>query len=234
MDFVVPRNRSVAQLLKHAASADLEVLADLITDNGKGRVALDSKIKDKICKHRAQGRLSAIADVLEAEIRAFGGNSIANLFRSTGVTYEEIATDVAKKLGAKPSPQDDLFAVEECIIRQLVKNHMGDDVATESLSAAKLARYIPPIVKVLITAAGNVGGIVATGGAAGVAGGMGGRLLALVAPPLAIGAAGASLYQATAPAFRITTPAVLLLAKIRLARYEADFAAYTEKLRACM
>lgn len=36
MEFVVPRNRSLVDLLSNASSADLDVLADLITDNGKG------------------------------------------------------------------------------------------------------------------------------------------------------------------------------------------------------
>lgn len=36
MESVVPRDRSISDLLSRAASADLEVLADLITDSGKG------------------------------------------------------------------------------------------------------------------------------------------------------------------------------------------------------
>ncbi|AVD90412.1 hypothetical protein ACQKO7_06965 [Pseudomonas putida] len=234
MDLVVPRNRSLEDLLSNASSADLDVLADLITDNGKGRVALDSKVKATILNRKAQGKLQSIPDVLEAEIRSFGSNSIATFFRSSGVAYMELATDVAKKLDGKPGSSHDIYAVEEMIIGLAVKKYIGDVAAVEYRDIAKLSAYIAQIVKGLISAAGAIGGIAATGGAAGVAGAVGGRLLSLAAPPLALGAAGAAIYQATSPAFRITTPAVLQVAKIRRARYEADFATYSEKLRACL
>ena len=44
MDLVVPRNRELTDLLSKASSEDLNVLADLITDGGKGRLALDSSV----------------------------------------------------------------------------------------------------------------------------------------------------------------------------------------------
>ena len=81
MEFVVPRARHLPDLLANASSADLNVLADLITDNGNGRVALDSKVKTTILARQAKGTLQSIPDVLDAEIRAFGSNSIATLFR---------------------------------------------------------------------------------------------------------------------------------------------------------
>jgi hypothetical protein len=87
MDFSVPRNRPLAELLSQASSEDLDILADLITDNGKGRLALDSGIKAIIVKRKADGSLQSIADVLENEIRAFGGNTLMNTYRSSGVEY---------------------------------------------------------------------------------------------------------------------------------------------------
>ena len=234
MEFVVPRNRSLVDLLSNASSADLDVLADLITDNGKGRVALDSKVKTTIISRKSQGKLQSIPEVMEAEIRSFGSNSIATLFRSSGVDYTELATDVAKKLDGKPGSSDDIYAIEEQIIGLAVKKYIGDEVSVDYRDVAKLSAYIAQIVNGLISAAGAIGGIAATGGAAGMAGALGGRLLSLAAPPLAIGAAGAAIYQATSPAFRITTPAVLQVAKIRRTRYEVDFADYTRKLRACL
>lgn len=99
MDFVVPRNRELSDLLANASSEELEVLADIITDGGKGRVALDSEVKSKIVGRRATGTLQSIPEVMIAEIRAFGGNSIANAFRSGGVSYRELIVDVARELG---------------------------------------------------------------------------------------------------------------------------------------
>ena len=231
MDVVVPLDRPLIDLLAGALSADLEVLADLITDNGEGRVALDSTVKTILVNNRARGSLQSIPEVLEAEIRAFGSNSIASLFRSGGVSYSELATDVAKKLGGKPPANADIYTIEEIVILEAVRKYVGEDAVIDSVS---LTTYIGHIVSSLVTAAGTAAGIAATAGTAGFASAISGRLVTLVAPPLAVAAAGATVFQATGPAFRITIPAVLQVAKIRRVRYDADLVSYTESLRACM
>jgi uncharacterized protein YaaW (UPF0174 family) len=234
MEFVVPRDRSLSNLLSNAASADLETLADLITDNGKGRLALDSDVKQTILTRKVQGRLTSITGLMEKEIRAFGSNTIASVFGSESVSYLELARDVAKKLDGKPSAHDDIFAIEEIVIRQAVQKYMGNEALDDYLKTGNVVGYVTQLVKTLISAAGTIAGIAATGGGVGLASVFGSRVLSLVAPPLAIGSAGLAIYEASSPAFRITVPAVLEIAKIRRARYEQDFAAYTEKLKACL
>lgn len=231
MEFVVPRARHLPDLLANASSADLDVLADLITDSGSGRVALDSKVKNTILAHQANGTLQSIPDVLDSEIRAFGSNSIATLFRSEGVSYRELATDAAKQLNGKLSESFDIFEVEKVLVYQAVEKYAG---VKGVLDYATTLGYAAPVVRGLISAAGRASGILAAGGAAGIAGSVGGRLLSIAVPPLVVVAAGTTIFQAASPAFRITVPAVLQIAKIRQARYEADFAAYKEELRACM
>lgn len=230
MEFVVPRARLLPDLLSSASSTDLNVLADLITDNGKGRVALDRKVKSTILSCQAKGTLQSIPEVLDAEIRAFGSNSIATMFRSGGVSYLELATDAAKKLDGKLSEDFDILDIEKVVVCQALEKYAG---VKGAMDYAAMLGYVGPIVKGLISVAGTASGIAATGGVAGVASAVGGRLLMSV-PPLAVAAAGATIFHAASPAFRITIPAVLQVAKIRQTRYEADFAAYKEKLRACM
>ncbi|WP_189659371.1 hypothetical protein [Pseudomonas amygdali] len=234
MEFVVPRDRSLSNLLSNATSVNLDTLADLITDNGKGRLALDSDVKGTILTRKVQGQLPSISGLLEAELRAFGSNTIASVFRSESVSYFELATDVAKKLDGKPSSHDDIFAIEEIVIRQAVHKYMGDEALDDYLKSGNVVGYVTQLVKTLISAAGTIGGIAASGGGAGIASVFGSRVLSLVAAPVAIGTAGLAIYQASSPAFRITVPAVLEIAKIRRARYEQDFSAYTEKLKACL
>lgn len=234
MESVVPRDRSISDLLSCAASADLEVLADLITDSGKGRIALDSDVKATIVTRKVQGRLQSISGLLEKEICAFGSNTIASAFGSESITYSELVTDVAKKLDGKPSEEDDIFGIEEIIIRQAVQKYIGDEALKDYLKGGNLVGYINEMVKTLMLSAGSLGGMAATGGGAGFASALGGRVFSMVAAPLAIGAAGLAIYQASSPAFRITIPAVLHIAKLRRARYDQDFAAYTEKLQACL
>ncbi len=234
MEFVVARCRPLADLLSRATSSDLEVLADLITDNGKGRVALDSKVKALILTHRQQGTLQEIASVLEAEIRAFAGNSVLNLFRSNAVSYDVLAADVARKLGGKPQDGDDIFAVEEIIIREAIAKSAPEQAGFLQQGGAALSALLGHIVQNWAAASGTIVGTVAAGGAAGVAGVIGGRVATLALPPLAIVAAGATLFQAAGPAFRITVPAVLQVAKIRRSQVDAEFNHYVEGLRACL
>lgn len=234
MELVVPRCRSLTDLFSHAASSDLEVLADLITDNGKGRVALDSGVKAIILKRQEKGSLQSIPDVLEAEIRAFGGNSMANLRRPDGVGYEEIVIDVAKKLGGNPLTDNDIFALEEIAITKAVDKYAPDGVKALAVGGVALSDLLGQIVQGLAVASSAVTGAIATAGAMGMAEVIGTRAATVLFPPLTLAAAGFAVFQAAGPAFRITIPAVLQVAKIRRIRFDADFSAYTEGLRACL
>ncbi|QEI06335.1 hypothetical protein FXN63_11200 [Pigmentiphaga aceris] len=234
MELIVPRDRSLTDLFSMAIPPDLEVLADLITDKGNGRVALDGQVKTTILKHREQKTLCEIASVLEAEIRAFGGNSLINLFRSSGVTYREIAVDVAKKLDGKPKPDDDVLAIEEIIIEQSIRQFVPEGGESPFYSRAAVSELLKQIVAGLAGASSTVAGIAATGGTAAIVGAVGGRAAALALPPAAIAIAGLTLFQAVGPAFRITVPAVLQVAIIRRARFDADLETYCEGLRECL
>jgi uncharacterized protein YaaW (UPF0174 family) len=234
MDFSVPRNRPLAELLSLASSEDLDILADLITDNGKGRLALDSGIKAIIIKRKADGCLQSIADVLDSEIRAFGGNTLMNTYRSSGVDYQELAGDVAKRLGGKFTENADTYALEEVAIANAIGKYAPEDAPTSGSDASALNAAIGKVVQHLSQNAGVAIGIASTGGVAGAASAFGARALTFVSGPAAVGTAGYTLYEATGPAFRITIPAVLQIAKIRRKRIDADFHVYSERLKACL
>lgn len=229
MELVVPRNRSLTDLLSQATSSDLEVLADLITDSGKGRVALDSGIKAIILNRREAGNLQSISDVLEAEIRAFGGNSLLNLGRSKSVDYKKIVIDVAKELGGKIDFDSDIFAIEEIAIKEAIRKYKKTPVDKDVSRSVLLEQIVQGLVK----GSGAFVGTIATMGGIGAAEAVVTRAASLLFPPLTLAAASGAAFQALGPAFRITIPAVLQVAKIRRSRFDADFASYTEGLRAC-
>lgn len=231
MGFVVPRNRQLSDLLSNASSEELGVLADIITDNGKGRLALDSKVKSKILNHQAARTLQTIPEVLIAEVRAFGGNSIANVIRSSGVSYRELIVDVARELGGKPSDAHDNFDIEQIVLDQAVSKYRPQ---AGVLKGADLLAQTAQIVKSLRSAAGSFRGLAARSSAASITGFLGRRVLPLTTPTFLATAAGLVIYQASAPASRITVPAVIQIARIRKIRFEKDFAAYTEALRVCL
>lgn len=233
MELMVPRNRDLTDLLTRASSNDLNVLADLITDFGKGRVALDNLIKRHILMHKEIGDLQDISDVLAREICAFGGNTFANKWRNGGVAYQELATDVARKLGVKPSKEMDLFAIEAASIEKTVGDAGSGKAIAVPRTGADLASILGPIISALVTNGSSFTGLLATGGASSMATVIGGRAATLVAPPIAAGAAIYTVFQVASPAFRVTVPAVLHIAKIRRLQFDADLAAYREALQAC-
>ena len=231
MGFVVPRNRQLSDLLSSASSEELEVLADIITDSGKGRVALDSKVKSTILGHQAARTLQSIPEVLITEIRAFGGNSVANAIRSSGVSYRELIVDVAKELGGKPSDANDIFDIEQIVLDRAISKHRPH---AGVLTGAALLTQTAQIVKSLLSAAGAFRGFAARSSVASVSGFLGRRVLPLATPTFIATAAGLVIYQVTAPASRITVPAVIQIARIRQIRFEKDLAVYEEALRACL
>lgn len=85
--------------LKKANKLEISDLIDVITDFGRGRVALDADIKKKLVVAKNKGDYNEdILSVLAREIQGYGGNSIWNIVRSVSgsdlVSYDEIVSDV--------------------------------------------------------------------------------------------------------------------------------------------
>lgn len=234
MDLIVPRNRELPDLLSRASSSDLDVLADIITDFGKGRFALDGSVKTQILACKERHSLQGISELLAGEISAFGGNTIVNAVRKGGVTYQELATDVAKQLGGKPHNGLSVWDLEEIALNQAVEKSSKEESGIVSeKSGAQLADILRPVINRMLKEAGTVWGALANSGASGIAGFVGARAAPLVLAPLAAAAVGVTAFQATTPAYRITTPAVLQIAVIRRRQFDLDLASYREALNAC-
>jgi len=234
MDLVVPRDRELPDLLSRASSGDLNVLADLITDFGKGRVALDGSVKSQILACKERSRLQDISELLAGEISAFGGNTLVNAVRKGGVSYQELASDVAKQLGGKPSSGLASWDIEEIALSQAVKKAFKDvSVDVSKKSGAQLADLMRPTIDGMIKEAGSALGAIANSGASGIMGLLSVRAAPFVLAPLAAAAVGVTAAQAATPAYRITTPAVLQIAIIRRRQFDSDLAAYREALQAC-
>lgn len=234
MELVVPRNRELSDLLSRASSEDLNVLADLITDFGRGRVALNDLRKRHILMHQEMEDLQAISETLAFEICAYGGNTIVNTLRKEGVPYHELATDVSRKLGGKPSKELDVFAIEDVAIAAAVDFKADGNLVALPRKADDLANVLKPLIAAMVSSAGTLTGIAMSGGTSGLFAAAGGRVSALAAGPVGILAAtAAAALQAASPAYRITVPAVLQIAKIRRLQFDTDLTTYRRALLAC-
>lgn len=132
---------TLLEILSHGDVDDLDVLVDYITDSGKGRLALDKSSCARLLGAKAvhtyppQDR-----QLIEREIRKFGGNTVANLMRdlrvllqstkskisaeaadsALGVSYDEIVRDVAKHLKVDVSKFAGTPQIEEGLLKSLL------------------------------------------------------------------------------------------------------------------
>lgn len=114
------------QLLERASNEDLEPLVEYILKASTTEVL---SIKDVYNSHQPNHK--RYTDEIFEEIRLFGGNSFANLFRSSGPSYIELVRDVADKFKVKNTGSMELTELEEAlvqsILRQALQKSSGDD-----------------------------------------------------------------------------------------------------------
>lgn len=206
--------------LKNGRAEDIDGLVNIITDYGKGRAFLDAEIKNHLVlvknKPSADRYDEATLSVLARELQGFGGHSAINLMRNLLdrplVPYEEIVTDVHKKLNGKDSKNKSIHQKHKEIALAL----FGEDWEQlpfkerheRCISTTVLTGLFNMEKALLVSvAAGMLGGLPAAASAAlflapKAAVGVGGRLFALPATT-ALG-----VQSTLAEAYRITIPFV--------------------------
>ncbi|EJE8522554.1 hypothetical protein P3626_14515 [Vibrio parahaemolyticus] len=129
---LVDKNLLLPALLERADEKELSVLADLITDKGKGRLMLNKSLKDLIISFQKKNKLCEISDTLAKEVCAFGSHSAMNVFRSgEGAEYSAILKDVAKILGAESKEATDVYSLERGVLAALILKAVNDKVDAE-------------------------------------------------------------------------------------------------------
>ena len=223
------------KLLNACSPEDKAPLVNYITDNGDGRLLLDSDVRKKLVSAKKSGRFgSDIDELLIEEIQRFGGNTWINVVRGEGVSYEEVVQDVASKVGAKSPKGRDCEAMERAIIAKVIKEAWGK-MSPEEQEAIANSMHIPakgPAALAALLAAAELGGFATFRLAAIVANAVARQLIgqgltfganavlmqglgAIVGP---IGWAVTALWMAAdlaGPAYRVTVPCVLHIAYLR-------------------
>jgi uncharacterized protein YaaW (UPF0174 family) len=223
-------------LLMEADPHDVCLLVDYVTDAGKGRISLAGTVKAFL--HQAREDQAFDKDVLALlvhELRMFGGNSVANLFRSGGVMYKEIATDVLSHIGGKKTHSDDLPTIELNVLQRLLDKawdkmsnearaqfaeKFGESDAANPFSFAHFLNRMgfghAATLDVTSFVSASLGANLLGAGAVLGTEMIMGRLAGLALGPIGI-ALGAALagYSLASPAYRITLPCVVQIAYIR-------------------
>lgn len=101
-------------VLEEATNEELGVLHDIIMTKLSETLSIEDAYKRAYPDHRQY------ADLIAKEIRDFGGNSIANVFRGKGPPYLEVVCDVAKAIKAPFSRADTIDKIESSILATII------------------------------------------------------------------------------------------------------------------
>lgn len=231
---VVNGDEALLTLLQRTDSADVSALVDFLTDSGNGRLAMATGVKEMLVTAKKKNRYSRdTLLLLTRELQLFGGNSIVNLIRRNGVSYAEIAKDVAKYVGANVTGTEGIEALELKVLGRLVeklwakmteqeradfarKVHADNGMMDVGLAAvlAAISKGGAGAVKAAATGVAGIASLLAEGAFSAVA--VGGRAATAVLGVVGLAVAGAATIQMAAKeAYRITLPCVAQIAYIR-------------------
>lgn len=236
MNDYIATDTELLEVLSSADEADLAILADFITDNDRGRIALDSAVRSQISAFKNSTSLRDNVGLLAKEIQEFGGNSIINFFRRKGVPYRDILEDVARHMKVSVDTNSSIEDIETRILVAVALKGMEKMSADEqssflgALSNGKITGLGPATMGLQTYILGSVTGrfMLSTTVANAVAKQLVGRglaiaptfgasrLVAAFAGPIgwAITAVWAAFDMAS-PAYRVTVPCVIQIAYMR-------------------
>lgn len=202
-------------LMLRTEKKHVNFLVDVLTDDGHGRMALSSSIKDlllhELTKEDKYSK-QALCHLLH-EFQKFGGHSFVNLFRNEPVTYEELLTDVHKKLNGEDSKNKSREQKEREIVLGLFGSDwssLTDQIRRERTTEIKVISGFFNLTKNLnFDAAGLATGLSAAASAA--------AFIALrLHPAAAVISSLGFISQSVGEAYRMTIPFVAQIAYIKM------------------
>ena len=214
MQKTVKCDLALLKLLQHSNREEIDFLVSVLTDNGAGRLALSSSIKDFLLYQKAEKTYTedGLRNLLH-ELQEYGGHSIMNLLRDEPVSYVELLNDVHKKLNGKDSKAKSSLQKE----REIVLSLFGENWRTMD-AHERWARCIETqVVSGFFNMDKNLNfnkdgialGLSATASAAAFA-------ALRVIPPAAIATASWLAVQSVSEAYRITIPFIVQIARIKM------------------
>lgn len=111
-------DEGILNLLLATEKKHIDYLVDVLTDDGRGRLALSSSIKHLLLmvKSGTDPYSEEILRQLLHEFQTYGGHSIVNIFRKTPLPYKTLLRDVHTKLrGVGTESKTDLKLEQEIV-----------------------------------------------------------------------------------------------------------------------
>lgn len=226
---------ALLDLLSSVPATELAPLVDHLTDAGQGRVTLPAAIKELLLEAKARGIYSPLTlKLLIREIQQFGGNTVVNLVRRSGVSYAEIVQDALKHFEVPGYAEMSLERQELAVVAARLArvwpelDKAGRDEYLAELKPASGRSGDLPDLQAAVLAGGRVSSAIARRLARraytpfDVVGTVKKSLLGSALASLPKAAIAAATTSAADAAYRVTIPCVLHVASLRQMRAAAE------------
>lgn len=227
-------DENLTPVLSLASNADLEPLVEYISKASLSETLTNNDLYKKHTPNHKE-----YVELVEREIRKFGGNTFLNIFRDNGPQYFDIVCDVASKLGANYNKKSSIDEVESAIMMRIMSQaweKMTNQERQEFLNSMELGTGIESLPKALpvvalqiaikasgflayklaIIVANAIARAILGRGLAFATGATLTRGIAVFAGPIGWVITGIwTLLDLAGPAYRVTIPCVVHIAMLR-------------------
>lgn len=223
------------EFLQYSSNEELNFFVELYTNEGKMTESLN--LQDKYKEYHPNH--SKYWELIAAELQYFGGNTISNIKRGSGVLYKEIVCDVCSKELIEYDKKADVGQIEKAFIYEYLKKSIKNMSVEErenfnttfNITQVDEIKVLDEIRKRIFTnqdffqsiatsLLGSLGKSILRQGAKNLAPIIAQQLLVKgVALPIGIAI---NIKEITDPAFRVTLPSVLYISYLREKYKEKD------------
>ena len=121
--------------LARCKNCDLKRLVDIMTFDREGKVRYAEQLTNSDAYiYCYPNRLQMMWQDIANELQRFGGNTLMNLYRGSGVRYREILNDVCRKMKVYYTGRESTAQLEEKLLQKMCLTAV-DDMSEEELRA---------------------------------------------------------------------------------------------------
>lgn len=233
------------EFLQYCSNESLGDLVSILTTDTDGSTRYTESLtgSEKYKKHYPNH--SMYWEEIAEELQTYGGHTIVNIFRGNGVLYKEILIDVCDKIKVNYNKKSDTHVIEENLLMKIFKDSLSSmseadlkklaeemDLKTTSftkeaifasfqtvfkLGGFKSYQYTVMVANTILKAL--IGRGLSVAGNAALT-----RAASILAGPIGITITALwTVSDIAGPAYRVTSPAVVLISALRMQKkYEDD------------
>ena len=236
---IIYRTDPGLEFLRHCNNDDLTVLVDYLTTDSNGFLRMTQELTSEPQFIDCSGNYKQVWFLIAGELQLYGADSLISFFRNgEGVYYQEILSDVCKRLKVTSQPTQDVLTLEKALFLKIAgdslkrmtddeKRELADDlnINVTSLTVVGLRAALQAGIRMggisayqlALIIANNTAKIILGRGLSQAATVGLTRSLAIFAGPIGWLITGIlSIPMISGPAYRVTIPSVIQVAFMRL------------------